>query len=78
MQMSLSLSEQFVINISFGQTKYQPHVRGDQGVLFQFSEFTANSYKGGFGCKRYINDKTAVRTALNFNSTKENIMGIQG
>ncbi len=61
-------------NLSFGQSKYQPHIKGDQAVLFQFSGFTANSYKGGFGYKRYINEKTAVRGAVSFNSTKEKIV----
>lgn len=60
-------------NLSFGQTKYKPHIKGDQAVLFQFSGFTVNSYKGGFGYKRYINDKTAVRGAVSMYSTKEKI-----
>ena len=62
-----------ISNISFGQTKYKPHMKGDQAILFQFSGFTANAYKGGFGYKRYINEKTAVRGAVSFNSTKEKI-----
>ena len=57
----------FLSNLSFGQTKYKPHVRGDKAVLFTFSGLSnlgAGSYQGGIGYKKFINPKTALRGAF--------------
>jgi len=62
-----------VSNISFGQKKFVPHVKGDKAVLFSFSGLSnlgAGSYQGGIGYKKFISPKTALRAAVdiyNFN-----------
>ena len=56
-----------VSNISFGQKKFVPHVKGDKAVLFSFSGLSnigAGSYRGGIGYKKFINPKTALRGAF--------------
>ena len=61
-------------NISYGQTKYLPHAKGDNAMLFQFSGLAylgANSYRGGFGYKKFLNDKTAVRGAFTLHNVNE-------
>lgn len=63
-------------NVSFGQSKYTPHVKGDDAMLFQFSGLAylgAGSYRGGFGYKKFLNDKTAVRGAFSIRNEKETI-----
>ena len=60
-------------NLSFGQQKYIPHVKGDNAMLFTFSGLgflAAFEYQGGFGYKKYLNDKTAVRGALALSNSK--------
>ena len=59
-------------NLSFGQNKYTPHVKGDNAMLFEFSGLGflfADTYKGGFGYKRFINDKTAIRGAISLSNS---------
>jgi len=61
-------------NLSFGQKKYTPHVKGDGAMLFEFSGLGflfADTYKGGFGYKKFLNDKTAVRGAFSIHSANE-------
>ena len=56
-----------VSNISFGQKKFVPHVKGDKAVLFSFSglsNLNAGSYRGGVGYKKFISPKTALRGAF--------------
>ena len=63
-------------NLSFGQTKYAPHVKGDSAMLFEFSGLGflwADNYRGGFGYKKFLNDKTAVRGAFSLSNQKESI-----
>ena len=63
---------------AFGQNKYTPHVKGDNAMLFEFSGLGflfADTYKGGFGYKRFINDKTAIRGAFSFQNAKETSKG---
>ena len=65
-------------NLSFGQNKYTPHVKGDNAMLFEFSGLGflfADSYKGGFGYKKFINDKTAIRGAFSIHNTSETFKG---
>ena len=65
-------------NLSFGQNKYTPHVKGDNAMLFEFSGLGflfADTYKGGFGYKRFINDKTAIRGAFSLSNSKETSKG---
>lgn len=64
-------------NLSFGQTKYVPHVKGDSAMLFEFSGLGflwADNYRGGFGYKKFLNDKTAVRGSFALNNEKETIV----
>ncbi len=64
-------------SLSFGQTKYVPHVKGDNAMLFEFSGLGflwADNYRGGFGYKKFINDKTAVRGAFSLSHEKEAIV----
>jgi len=61
-------------NLSFGQTKFTPHVKGDGAMLFEFSGLGflfADSYRGGFGYKKFLTPKTAVRGALSFHNSNE-------
>ena len=63
-----------VSNMSFGQKKFVPHVKGDKAVLFSFSGLSnlgAGSYQGGVGFKKFIKNKTAIRAMVdvyNYNS----------
>jgi len=60
-----------VSNISFGQKKFVPHVKGDKAVLFSFSGLSnlgAGSYQGGVGFKKFIKDKTAIRAMVDIYS----------
>ncbi len=65
-------------NVSMAQNKYTPHVKGDNAMLFEFiglGLLFADSYKGGFGYKKYLNDKTAVRGAFALTNAKETTKG---
>ena len=65
-----------VSNISFGQKKFVPHVKGDKAVLFSFSglsNLNAGSYQGGVGYKRFIKDKTAIRAMVDVYSYNQKI-----
>lgn len=67
------MSVLILANISIAQNNYTPHVKGDNAILFSFSGLgflAAFEYQGGFGYKKYINDKTAVRGALALSNTK--------
>ena len=65
-----------VSNISFGQKKFVPHVKGDKAVLFSFNGLAnlgAGSYQGGVGYKKFIKDKTAIRAMVDVYSYNEKI-----
>jgi opacity protein-like surface antigen len=69
------LSVLVLANVSIAQ-KYTPHVKGDSAMLFSFSGLgflAAFEYQGGFGYKKFINDKTAVRGAFSLSNAKETI-----
>ena len=71
------LSVLVLANVSIAQ-KYTPHVKGDSAMLFSFSGLgflAAFEYQGGFGYKKYLNDKTAVRGAFALNNAKETTKG---
>ena len=66
----------FLVGIASAEDKYVPHKKGDQAMLFEFSGLGflfADAYHGGFGFKRFINDKTAVRGSLTLRNAKEKI-----
>jgi opacity protein-like surface antigen len=61
---------------AFGENDFIPHKKGDQAMLFEFSGLGflwADSYRGGIGFKRFINDNTAVRGSLSLRNAKETI-----
>jgi opacity protein-like surface antigen len=69
------LSVLVLANVSIAQ-KYTPHVKGDSAMLFSFSGLgflAAFEYQGGFGYKKFLNDKTAVRGAFSLSNAKETI-----
>ena len=72
----LMLSIVLLSTMCFGQNKYIPHKKGDGAMLFEFSGLGflwADNYRGGFGYKRFLIDKTAVRGALSLSNYKETI-----
>ncbi len=47
-------------------------------MLFEFSGLGflwADNYRGGFGYKKFLNDKTAVRGAFSLSQTQRDICG---
>jgi len=66
----------FLVGAVFAENDFVPHKKGDQAMLFEFSGLGflfADAYNGGFGFKRFINDKTAVRGSLTLRNAKEKI-----
>jgi len=60
----IALSLLLLVGSAFGQSKFVPHKKGDAAMLFSFSGLAnlgANSYGGGFGYKKFMNDKMAIR-----------------
>jgi len=64
----VTLTLLILVGGAFGQTKkFVPHKKGDAAMLFSFSGLAnlgANSYGGGFGYKKFIKDKMAVRALI--------------
>lgn len=76
--MIVTLTTLLLVGGAFGQTKFVPHKKGDNAMLFEFSGIGflfADSYKGGFGYKKFINDKTAIRGAFSLNNSKTTSKG---
>ena len=72
--MIVTLMALLLVGGAFGQTKFVPHKKGDSAMLFEFSGLGflfADSYKGGFGYKKFINDRTAIRGAFSLSNSKE-------
>lgn len=70
------LSFLLIVGSTLGQTKFVPHQKGDGAVLFRFdglSDLGLGSYQGGVGYKRFINDNTAIRAAVDLYFYNEKI-----